>query len=113
MESVMSTISLKQILIHSSIACAVLLSACAGSPTQSSTGQYIDDAWITTKVKAAFVEDKSVDATNINVETFKGTVQLSGFANSVAEAERAVAKAWDVKGVKSVKNDIRLKRTNP
>ena len=109
----MKRTQLKHALFFLSIATASLLSACAGSPTQSSTGQYIDDTWITTKVKAAFVEDKTVDATNINVETFNGNVQLSGFANSTAEAERAVAEAAKVKGVKSVKNDIRLKRANP
>lgn len=109
----MSRTQLKHSLFFLSIATATLLSACAGTPTQSSTGQYIDDTWITTKVKAAFVEDKGVDATNINVETLNGTVQLSGFANSIAEAERAVAEAWKIKGVKSVKNDIRLKRSTP
>jgi osmotically-inducible protein OsmY len=69
----------------------------------------IDDSVITTKVKAAFVEDKTVAAMNINVETYKGTVQLSGFANSASEMSRAVEIARSVNGVKSVKNDIRLK----
>lgn len=104
---------LKHTLLLLSIGTATLLGACAGSPTQSSTGQYIDDTWITTRVKAAFVEDKGVDATNINVETYNGNVQLSGFANSTAEIERAVSEARKINGVKSVKNDIRLKRANP
>lgn len=82
---------------------------CAGTSTQSSAGDVIDDTVITSKVKAAFVEDKTVGALNINVETFKGTVQLSGFANSAAEMSRAVELARSVKGVRAVKNDIRLK----
>lgn len=84
-------------------------SGCAGTATQSSAGDVIDDSVITTKVKAAFVEDKTVGALNINVETFKGTVQLSGFANSAAEMSRAVEIARGIKGVRAVKNDIRLK----
>lgn len=87
----------------------VILSGCAGGPTRTSTGQMIDDGVITSKVKAKFIEDPAVSALNINVETFKGTVQLSGFANSQAEISRAVELASDVQGVQSVKNDIRLK----
>ncbi len=87
----------------------LVTTGCASSPTQSSAGEVIDDSVITTKVKAAFVEDKAVAAMNINVETYKGTVQLSGFANSAAEMSRAVELARGIKGVKSVKNDIRLK----
>ena len=82
---------------------------CSSTPTQSSFGEVIDDSVITTKIKTAFVEDKAVGALNIAVETFKGTVQLSGFANSEAEVSRAVLLASHVRGVKSVKNDIRLK----
>ena len=89
------------------------LQACAGGPTSDSTGEYIDDATITAKVKAAFVDDKRVSALNINVETFHGTVQLSGFANSAEESSSAAQIARNVKGVKSVKNDIELKRANP
>jgi hyperosmotically inducible periplasmic protein len=88
---------------------ALLMSGCASTSTQESTGEYVDDTWITTKVKAKFVEDKTVSAMAVNVETFKGTVQLSGFANSAAEADRAVQLARETKGVKSVKNDIRIK----
>ncbi len=73
-------------------------------------GEVVDDAAITTKVKARFAEDKTVDAMDIKVDVFKGVVQLSGFADSVAEAERAAQLASRVNGVKSVKNDIRLKR---
>jgi len=86
-----------------------MLVGCAGSPTKESAGEVIDDSLITTKVKAKFVEDPAVSILNIKVETFKGNVQLSGFANNPTEMERAVALARGVNGVKSVKNDIRLK----
>ncbi len=61
---------------------AALSVGCAGSPTQESAGEYIDDTWITTRVKAALVGDDQVRATEVNVETFKGVVQLSGFVTS-------------------------------
>lgn len=86
-----------------------LAAGCSSSPTRESTGEYIDDTALTTRVKAKFVEDPAVSAMHINVETFKGIVQLSGFANSQAEANRAVYVAQNTSGVKSVKNDIRLK----
>ena len=82
---------------------------CSSTPTSSSTGQQIDDTTITTKVKAKMVDDPAVSALNIKVETFKGTVQLSGFANNATEVNRAVEIARGTDGVKSVKNDIRLK----
>lgn len=82
---------------------------CSSTRTQESTGQYFDDAALTTRVKAAFVEDKTVSAARINVETFKGVVQLSGFADTQAEIDKAASIAGAVPGVKSVKNDIRLK----
>jgi osmotically-inducible protein OsmY len=91
------------------IASPVILTACGSSPTKESTGQYVDDTTITTKVKADFVADKTVDASNIKVETYKGTVQLSGFAKSQAEINRAVQIARNVTGVQSVKNDVLLK----
>lgn len=90
----------------------VVATGCASTATQSSLGEVVDDSVITTKVKAAFVEDKAVSALNINVETFKGTVQLSGFANNLNEMSRAVDLARSVKGVRAVKNDIRLKAAN-
>lgn len=82
---------------------------CASTSKQEGTGQYIDDSVITTKVKAALVEDPMTKATEINVETFKGVVQLSGFVSSQAAANRAVELARGVRGVTSVKNDMRLK----
>jgi len=78
-------------------------------PTKESTGEYVSDAAITAKVKAAFVKDKEVSASEVKVETNKGTVQLSGFAKSSNAVERAAQLASNVQGVKSVRNDIRLK----
>jgi len=91
---------------------AILLSfllGCAGSPTTEGTGEYIDDTVITTKVKAAIFDEPTLKSAEINVETFKGTVQLSGFVNSRADINKAVEVARSVKGVKSVKNNMRLK----
>ena len=87
----------------------VLLSACASTSTTQGPGAYVDDATITTKIKSDFVLDKTVDATDIKVETYKGTVQLSGFAKSQAEINKAVQIARNVSGVQSVKNDILLR----
>ena len=87
----------------------VFSAGCASTATHSSLGETVDDSVITSKVKTAFVEDKDVSALNIKVETFKGTVQLSGFANNATEVNRAVEIARGTDGVKSVKNDIRLK----
>lgn len=86
------------------------LAGCAGTSTQESTGEYIDDSVITTKVKSAFASDKAVDALHIKVSTFKGTVQLSGFAKNPQEINRAVQLARDVEGVKAVRNNIQLRQ---
>ncbi len=88
---------------------ALTVVGCSSSPTRVSTGEYIDDAAITAKVKAAFVNDPTLKATEINVETFKGDVQLSGFVAQPQDAQRAAEVARGVKGVTSVKNDIRVK----
>lgn len=82
---------------------------CASTATQEGTGEYIDDTVITTKVKAAIFDEPSLKSSEINVETFKGVVQLSGFVSSRAEITKAVEIARSVKGVTSVKNDMRLK----
>lgn len=87
----------------------ITAAGCASTRTQESTGQYFDDTALTTAVKASFIADTTVSAARINVETFKGIVQLSGFANNQAEVDRAVQIASSTKGVKSVKNDIRIK----
>lgn len=82
---------------------------CAGTATRESTREYVSDSWITTKVKAALIEDPQVKATEVNVESFMGVVQLSGFVSSQEAMEQAVRIARGTKGVASVKNDMRLK----
>lgn len=86
-----------------------VLSGCAGSRTQESTGGYIDDSAITAKVKTALVKDQAVDADNVHVNTFKGTVQLSGFVNSDKQSDEAESDADQVEGVKSVENNLHVK----
>lgn len=86
-----------------------LMLGCASSPKQEGTGEYIDDTMITTKVKAAILEDSALKVTEINVETFKGRVQLSGFVSSRSQIDRAAEVTRKVKGVKTVVNDLRLK----
>ena len=91
---------------------AIVLAAlmgCASTATQEGTGEYVDDAVITTKVKAEIFNEPSLKSAEINVETFKGMVQLSGFVNSQDDINRAVRVARSVKGVVSVRNDMRLK----
>lgn len=97
----------KSSLLAAAIFGAALAAGCTNLGDKSA-GQAVDDAAITTKVKAKFVEDKAVSALNIKVNTYQGTVQLSGFAKSAEEAERAGQIARSVNGVKLVKNDIRL-----
>jgi osmotically-inducible protein OsmY len=85
------------------------LGGCASTPSQEGTGEYLDDSVITTKVKAAIFNEPSLKSAEINVETFKGVVQLSGFVSSRADINKAVEIARGIKGVTSVKNDMRLK----
>lgn len=85
------------------------LGGCASTASQEGTGEYIDDTAITTKVKAAIFNEPSLKSAEINVETFKGVVQLSGFVSSRADITKAVEIARGVKGVTSVKNDMQLK----
>ena len=89
----------------------VLASAwgCASTATKEGTGEYVDDSVITTKVKTAIFNDATLKVNEINVETFKGVVQLSGFVRSQEDIDKAVKVAREVAGVKSVKNDMRLK----
>ncbi|OGT12268.1 MAG: transporter [Gallionellales bacterium RIFCSPHIGHO2_02_FULL_57_16] len=82
---------------------------CASTSTQEGTGEYVDDTVITTKVKAAIFGEPTLKSTEIKVETFKGVVQLSGFVSSAAAENKAVELARSVKGVKSVKDDMRIK----
>ncbi len=85
------------------------LLGCASTATQEGTGEYIDNSVITAKVKTAIFNEPTLKSFEINVETFKGAVQLSGFVNSQADIDKAVEIVRQVKGVKSVKNDMQLK----
>ena len=87
----------------------IFMLGCASTPTREGTGEYVDDVVITTKVKAQILEEPGLKSAEINVETFKGIVQLSGFVSSQANINRAVELARSVRGVTSVKNDMRLK----
>lgn len=103
------------IAMHRSIRLAVagiaiaLAAGCATTRTQESTGEYIDDTTLTTKVKAVLLHDSQVSGLAINVETFKGVVQLSGFAKNDGERRKAAELARAVKGVSEVRNDIIIK----
>jgi osmotically-inducible protein OsmY len=90
---------------------ALLLSAlgCAATSTRESTGQYVDDSVITTRVKTAILNEPTLKVLQINVETYKSVVQLSGFVSTAAEMDKAVDLARTVGGVSSVKNDMRLR----
>ncbi|MFL6673033.1 MAG: BON domain-containing protein [Massilia sp.] len=83
--------------------------ACASTAKHESVGEYIDDAAITAGVKAALVKAPDLKASEINVESYKGVVQLSGFVGSAETVATAATVARTVKGVKSVRNDLRLK----
>ena len=85
---------------------------CASTRTQESPGEYVDDSVLTLKVKTAILGDESLKSSEINVETFKGVVQLSGFVNSQADINHAVVVAKNITGVTSVKNDMQLKKAN-
>lgn len=95
-------------LYSGALLCAFML-GCASTPKQEGTGEFVDDAVITTKVKAAILDDPALKVFEIKVVTFKGRVQLSGFVGSQAEQHRAVEVARKVHGVESVANDMRLK----
>lgn len=82
---------------------------CASTRTKEGTGEYLSDSVITTKVKAAVLNEPTLKSSEIKVETFKGVVQLSGFVSSQADIEKAVKVASGVSGVKSVKNDMQRK----
>ena len=82
---------------------------CSSTSKQAGTGEYIDDTVITTKVKAAILKEPTLKVAEINVETFKGVVQLSGFVAEQGDIAKAAQVARGVDGVKSVKNDLRLK----
>ena len=100
--------NLTRALAFSLVAATTVLgtTACSVARDQQTVGSYVDDAGITTAVKAKMAEDKSVSATAISVETLKGTVQLSGFAKSQAEKDRAESIARNTKNVRAVQNSI-------
>ena len=97
------------------IYCLVLLTliatfaACASTGTHESTGEYVDDSVITTKVKSLLASDDFLKSFQISVETYQGTVQLNGFVNSQKAVDKAVELARSVKGVKSIKNSLIVK----
>jgi hypothetical protein len=85
------------------------MAGCASTSKSEGTGEYVDDAVITTKVKAGIFNEPTLKSREINVETFKGTVQLSGFVSSLVDINTAMDVARNVSGVKSVKNDMKIK----
>ncbi|WP_213997711.1 BON domain-containing protein [Arsukibacterium sp.] len=89
--------------------CCIALLGCGATATREGTGEYIDDTVITTKVKAAIFNTESLKVTEINVETFKGEVQLSGFVSSAEDISTAIRVARGVTGVTSVKNAMQIK----
>ncbi|HEX9156738.1 MAG TPA: BON domain-containing protein [Syntrophales bacterium] len=98
--------------IVSFLVCIALIAVfvgCASTPTREGTGEYVEDSAITTKVKAAILAESSLKVFQINVETFKGEVQLSGFVDSSKSVSKAGEVARGVTGVKSVKNSLIVK----
>lgn len=96
----------------STLLAAITMSAvvgCASTPNREGTGEYVDDTMITAKVKTAILKEPTLKSAEINVETFKGQVQLSGFVSSQMSMQRAVEVTRGVSGVTSVKDDMRLK----
>jgi len=91
------------------VALVTVFVGCASTPTKESTGEYVDDSTITTKVKSAILGDSALKVFQINVETFKGEVQLSGFVDSAEMKTKAGEVARGVGGVKSVKNNLIVK----
>jgi osmotically-inducible protein OsmY len=100
---------MKPIVLCVSIALAATTFGCAATRTHEASGQYVDDSVITTKVKAAIVGESTLKVSEINVETFKGVVQLSGFVSKADDIPTAVHLAQQVAGVTSVKNSLIVK----
>lgn len=98
-------------LIVAAVLGTAVLAGCSSTSTRASTGQTIDDSVITTKIKAKLIQDPVTKAHEISVETFKGTVQLSGFVETAAERNRAAVVAREVDGVKDVKNSLVLRKS--
>src|SRR5688572_2767988 len=89
---------------------STMMIGCSSTPQQQSTGQAIDDGVVTAKVKAKLIEDPVTKAHQINVETFKGTVQLSGFVETDQARSRALQLARDTEGVKTVKDALQVRK---
>lgn len=87
----------------------VAVAGCGSTPKSEGTGEYVDDSVITSKVKAEIFNEPALKSRELNVETFKGVVQLSGFVSSQDDIDKAMRVARNVEGVKSVKNDMRVK----
>ena len=105
--------SVKHMVAVAMLGIGVALSAgCAGSRTQSTAGEYVDDSVITSKVKTKLIEDQALKAFQIDVETFRGDVLLSGFVDSQDQINKAVEVAKSVDGVKAVKNSLIVKKEN-
>lgn len=96
-------------MLAAAAAIVLITSGCAVTRGQETVGAYVDDAAITTAVKARYVDNKEVDTLSIKVETLNGTVLLSGFAKNPTEKTTAESLAWKVKGVKAVKNEIAVR----
>lgn len=90
-------------------ACLLTAAGCGSTATREGTGEYVDDSVITAKVKAGILNEPSLKSAEINVETFKGVVQMSGFVSSAAQIDKAVDIARTVRGVSAVRNSMRLK----
>jgi len=111
----MTTTRMKSLLLRNayvllgSVAVVAMIAGCAATPTQESTGEYLDNSMITAKVKTALINADSISSGNISVATFKGKVQLSGFATSETDKQLAEVIAKDVEGVKAVTNGIEVK----
>jgi osmotically-inducible protein OsmY len=103
-------IQLSRLFAYLAVAMLIAITACSPTRTRETTGEYVDDVTITTKVKAALINDPAVKARDVKVETFRGVVQLSGFVDSPAQAAKATEVAKEVGGVKSVKNDLAVKQ---
>jgi osmotically-inducible protein OsmY len=88
---------------------ALAIVGCAPVEKRQGAGEYIDDAWITSKVKGAFVKDPELNAAEINVDTYEGEVQFSGFVADADDVGKAADVAGDIKGMKSVRNNIQVK----
>jgi osmotically-inducible protein OsmY len=109
MKTTTQRVSILLLAAASAAAALTGVAGCASTATQESTGQYMDDTAITAKVKTAIFNDASLKSAEINVETFKGVVQLSGFVNSATDIQHAVQLVQGISGVRSVRNDMRLK----